>query len=81
MDEIKEGDIVWAVPEGLPLDSDKLLVKIRKIYPSSEYGSTYLVERYPDRNRPWYTKRHRLNPLTPEEQLQLVTFGEILEVD
>ena len=81
MDEIKEGDIVWAVRRRNDLISGKLPVIIRHIYPSSVSDSTYFVERYPDLDRSWYTERQNLMPLTPEEKLELTTFGKILEVD
>lgn len=81
MDEIKKGDIVWVIPSKFDLVSDKLLVIIRLIYPSSVSDLTYFVEKYPDLDRSWYAVRQNIKPLTPKEKLELVTFGKILEVD
>ena len=79
MDEIKEGDIVWYLH--YPTVETKVLVKIKRVYLRSFTDPDYLVEEYLGIRPSWYTSHRKLKPLTPEEKLELATFGKILEVD
>ena len=79
MSQINKGDIVWVVSGSTVKTA--LLVRVRQVYPPSVTDPDYLVQEYPNFGRSWYATQQELRPLTPEEQLQLVTFGRILKAD
>lgn len=77
MDEFKEGDIVRVTK----ITTGKSLVQVVRAYPSSVSQMDLMLTDYPHKKTSWYSSIMRLKALTPEEKLELATFGKILEVD